>query len=304
MKVCHLRVVNWETYQQYKDRAPHWIKLHNRFLEDPGIAALPDHAKGQLLGIWLLASRLDNKIPGDAEFIGKRINATVPVELSLMLRMGFVEWTCECSEHRTSPYRVSEVRTEPYTEEKRREKEEKRGEESREQSGADAPRAVFDHWREAMKHPEAKFTRKRLALVKARLSEGYTVDQLKAAIDGCRASPFHQGQNERATVYDDLELICRSGEKVEQFLQAGNPPTRAAPRSVKEQKGLDRLRALGGGRLPDADQRSGVGPGDERARPRLPGPGGIVGGNGHEGGSLPAGNSGVADGPPVAVRRE
>ena len=83
---------------------------------------------------------------------------------------------------------------------------------------APSVQAVFEAWRETLNHPEAKLTPKRRKHVEARLRDGYTVEQLVAAINGCRASPYHQGENETGTVYDDLELICRSGEKVEAFL--------------------------------------------------------------------------------------
>lgn len=81
---------------------------------------------------------------------------------------------------------------------------------------ADA-QSVFDHWRATMGHPDAKPTAKRVQAVNARLAEGYSVADLCAAVDGCKASPFYQGQNDRHEVYDDLELICRNGEKVEKF---------------------------------------------------------------------------------------
>jgi hypothetical protein len=79
---------------------------------------------------------------------------------------------------------------------------------------------VFEHWKSQLGHPDAKLTPKRRAKILARIKEGYTVEQLCAAVDGCAASAFHQGQTEKSDgrVYDDLELICRSGEKVEQFI--------------------------------------------------------------------------------------
>lgn len=107
---------------------------------------------------------------------------------------------------------------------------------------------VFDHWREVTGHPDAKFTAKRKRAVKERLREGYTVEQLRSAVDGCRASPFHQGENERRTVYDDLELICRSGEKVEQFIAALTVTNHAPPASAKMREAQARSKAsmLGG----------------------------------------------------------
>jgi hypothetical protein len=233
-KVCTVSVVNWETYQQYKDRSPKWIKVHNSFLEDPAVAALPDAAKGHLLGIWLLASRLDNRIPGDSAFIAKRINATSKVDLSLFLRMSFLEWSCGCLTHGANPYALAQRSANPYTEERRGE--EIRGEEKRgsDRLSSDA-QEVFEHWKAVMEHPESRFTANRREAVTDRLKEGYTVEQLKRAVSGCRASDFHRGKNDRGAVYDDLELICRSGEKVENFMAMSaveksdlGLPTRAA----------------------------------------------------------------------------
>ena len=78
---------------------------------------------------------------------------------------------------------------------------------------------VFDYWCSVMnKNGSAKLTDKRKSCIKARISDGYTIDQLKQAIDGCAKSSHHMGQNDSGTVYDDLTLICRSGDKVEFFI--------------------------------------------------------------------------------------
>lgn len=75
---------------------PPWIKLHNTVLEDPVIAALPDHSKAHVFGLWLLASRLKNKIPNDAKFIGARINATRTVDVNSLIFASFLEHHPEC----------------------------------------------------------------------------------------------------------------------------------------------------------------------------------------------------------------
>ena len=93
---CYLRVVNWELFQHYGDRTPPWIKLHNTVLEDPVIAALPDHSKAHVFGIWILASRLKNKIPNDPGFISNRINATTRVDLKALIYASFLEHHPEC----------------------------------------------------------------------------------------------------------------------------------------------------------------------------------------------------------------
>jgi DNA-binding transcriptional MerR regulator len=75
--------------------------------------------------------------------------------------------------------------------------------------------AVFDYWRERL-HPSAKPLKrasKRYSRIRARLDEGFTVDQVKRAIEGCAGSPFHRENN-----HTDIELICRNAEKLERFI--------------------------------------------------------------------------------------
>jgi hypothetical protein len=88
--VTTFSVKNFEKFQHYKDRSPPWIKLYNEVLEDYAFASLPDTQKGQLMLIWLLASRMDNKIPWDAKWVASKINAKQPVDLEALARAGFI----------------------------------------------------------------------------------------------------------------------------------------------------------------------------------------------------------------------
>jgi hypothetical protein len=87
----HFSIKNFEQFQHYRDRSPKWIKLYNELLEDYEFATLPDATKGQLMAMWLLASRMDNRLPADADWLAKRINATEPVNLELLFEAGFIE---------------------------------------------------------------------------------------------------------------------------------------------------------------------------------------------------------------------
>jgi hypothetical protein len=73
---------------------------------------------------------------------------------------------------------------------------------------------VFEHWRSVHRPTARVFDAKTRKAVEARLAEGFTEADLIQAIDGCKASPHHQGQNDRGKKYDSLELICRDGSKV------------------------------------------------------------------------------------------
>lgn len=76
---------------------------------------------------------------------------------------------------------------------------------------------IFEFWKEELKHPNAKLDKVREKAIKARLDEKYTPERIKAAIRGVKFSPHHMGDNDRKTIYDEIELICRSGKNVDRF---------------------------------------------------------------------------------------
>lgn len=90
-------VKSFEQFQHYKDRNPPWIKLYNSVLDDYDIGRLQDASKAHLFAIWLLASRYDNIIPYDAEWVSRRINATSTVDLDALAEAGFIVVDQGCS---------------------------------------------------------------------------------------------------------------------------------------------------------------------------------------------------------------
>lgn len=86
----YLEVVDWDTFQHYKDRAPQWIKLHAEHLDSFEFQCLPDASKAHLVGIWMLASRMKNKIPFEPVWIAQRLSAFEPVNLQLLVDSGFL----------------------------------------------------------------------------------------------------------------------------------------------------------------------------------------------------------------------
>lgn len=79
--------------------------------------------------------------------------------------------------------------------------------------------AVFNHWVETCRNPgrpPVLDDRRRRKIRNAIISHGANMCFL--AIDGCKMSPFHQGQNQRETVYDEITLILRDAEHIEQFV--------------------------------------------------------------------------------------
>ena len=87
--------------------------------------------------------------------------------------------------------------------------------------------AVFEYWRDAREQVlgrngsgvRMKPTEKRISKVRARLREGYSVEQLKSAVDGCLSRPFNVENGHLG-----LELICRDQDHVERYLASRPKP--------------------------------------------------------------------------------
>lgn len=90
---------------------------------------------------------------------------------------------------------------------------------------------IFQYWRDTMKKNPAttKITPKRDKAIKQRLKDGYTVEAIKTAIHNCSLDPYSMGQNNRNKPFNDIELICRSGEKLEFFLDGKVKQTNGRP---------------------------------------------------------------------------
>lgn len=109
---------------------------------------------------------------------------------------------------------------------------------------ADQVREVFSHYRKhhPRSFPKAKSDSREWKLVRKRLLEGYTVEQLKAAIDGCHRSPFHCGENQGGKLYQSLELIVRDATHVNQFLEVperGQGPPVTSERTKRNQRAAE-----------------------------------------------------------------
>jgi hypothetical protein len=112
-----LSIKNWDSFQQYKDRDPKWIKLHREILNDYEFDQLTEVQQAHLMKIWLLASKLDNKIPNDPTWIARQIGAKSKVDIKQLVTSGFIvayKSVQECTE----TYLETETETETETEER------------------------------------------------------------------------------------------------------------------------------------------------------------------------------------------
>lgn len=118
-------------------------------------------------------------------------------------------------------------------------------------SRTEAVRLVFDTWAQTMKAPgRVVLTAKRRARILDRLREGYEVEDLLDAVRGWQASPFNRGENRDGTVYNDLDLLLRSGAHVERFRdlwRSGGPQGRGPVSERARRQEALLSRALAGG---------------------------------------------------------
>lgn len=93
-----LRVRNYEKFQRFnRDNLkqkpnPDWIKLYYSLLADRMFYRLPDHQKFHVIGMFLIASQHDNKIPADVDWLQHQMAATEKINLDTLLNSRFVEW--------------------------------------------------------------------------------------------------------------------------------------------------------------------------------------------------------------------
>jgi hypothetical protein len=75
---------------------------------------------------------------------------------------------------------------------------------------------VFDAWQHSTGKHKARLDDKRRRKIQQALKT-YPLEDILDAVQGWRNSPHHCGQNDRGTVYNDLELLLRDAKHIEAF---------------------------------------------------------------------------------------
>jgi uncharacterized protein YdaU (DUF1376 family) len=91
-------------------------------------------------------------------------------------------------------------------------------EDKKEEVGSADVARVFDHWRTVHGKSRSKLDDKRKKLIRAAL-KNYSADLLCQSIDGYKRSTWHQGKNDRGTVFDDIELMLRDAKQIDAGLK-------------------------------------------------------------------------------------
>jgi len=98
---------------------------------------------------------------------------------------------------------------------------------------------VFEFWKTTFNSPKTVLTEKRKKKIEARLEQGYSVEDIKKAILNCSKSDYHMGKNDRGTVYNDIELICREPEKLDRFISMSTPVQTKVNQPVLDNKNVN-----------------------------------------------------------------
>ena len=88
-------------------------------------------------------------------------------------------------------------------------------------------RDVFDYWKGKLA-PRAKLDAKRTAIIEKALKT-YSVDELRAAVDGTCLDPWRMGENPDNKKYIGVELIFRNSEKIEPMIELARSTVRRPP---------------------------------------------------------------------------
>lgn len=233
MKV--LCVKNWERFQHYKDRDPPWVKLYRDLLTSESWVLGTDLSRVVQVASTLLAPRYENKIPYRWNLLKKVMSlecteAAFDKSIDHLVQANFLEIHEVTEEIKVVAQSASTTLATCTSEtEQRREETDKRSNGHSSALPTDV-QAVFDHWRKIHNHPQSALGEKRVKVIRVAL-RSYTAEQLCRAIDGYKKSPHHMGQNDRKTVYDDIELFLRDEKHIDAGLKLADAQ---APASWKD----------------------------------------------------------------------
>lgn len=234
-----ISLCNWDEFQHYKDRDPPWIKLYRDILTTESWVLGTDTSRLVQVASMLLAVRYKNQIPLNWPLL-KKVSSLDCTEKQFREAVEHLEATgflkIEGKQEVTEPVSTlaqpaSTTLATCTSDQSRSEESREEGEQIREpvpqERDVGPVDRVFDHWRTEHGHPRASLDPKRRRVIQAAL-KGYDESTLCTAISGYRNSSHHMGENDRRTVYDDIELFLRDAKHIEAGLHfARGPPAPA-----------------------------------------------------------------------------
>lgn len=139
-----IRIVEWDTYQHYKDRNPPWIKLHRGTLTSNTWVTLDDASRVLAIAIMLLAAEKGNRIPAKPDYLKRVAYLHSEPDLRPLVEVGFIEIIEENGETASRPLAhastlQADARPEREKRQSREEKKEVEGAQARSNRGSRLP---------------------------------------------------------------------------------------------------------------------------------------------------------------------
>ena len=223
-----MKIKNWSKFQHFKDRRPPWVKLYRDILDDPDWHELEGDVAKALVMLWLIASEdetQEGNLP-DAKHLAFRLRMPVNKVNQLLAKLS--GWVIQddievISERYQSDAPETETETETEKEERQRH-----------------ILVVFDYWKSVMGSKRAILDVKRKRLIGSMLDNGYSVEDLCRAVEGCSKSAFHMGMNDKGMKYNGIDLIMRSAEHIDRFIGYCTAP----PKPVGKQAQVEAINQI------------------------------------------------------------
>lgn len=175
----YFSIVNFEKFQHYKNRNPPWIKLHTSILHSHNFFYLDEKSKLHLILLWVLASRHDNKLPQDQTWLQHEMGIKSKINLKILKDQGFIE--CSSNTLAICLQDASNLHQNPSPE---REGETYKEETETEKALSGNPDCleILNYLNEKTgKHFKPVIVN--LELIRSRLKEGRTIEDLKRIVD-------------------------------------------------------------------------------------------------------------------------
>ncbi len=116
-------VKDFEKLQHYKHRNPPWVKLYYEILDDENFISLSIESRHLLVMLFLIASKRDNVIPLDTEYLKKVMRVDEDPDLTPLFAKGFLLALSKQGASKRIANRLPNVLTEAEKEKKREKKE-------------------------------------------------------------------------------------------------------------------------------------------------------------------------------------
>lgn len=89
----YFRVTDFTKFLYLRHHQPPlpWVKLRSRMVDRKKFIALSDVSKAHLMLLWLEASKCDNRLPYNPEWIKYALKVTEDVDLDILVQHGFIE---------------------------------------------------------------------------------------------------------------------------------------------------------------------------------------------------------------------